>query len=706
MILENNVRVGWLPMLLMMSSVGVSRAHTDATGFDEELEADSIAMSLMLDDVAVAGYKVNRHNLTPASVAVMGGMQLQQKLVSAMTDLSGNMPNVFIPDYGSSQTTPVVIRGIYSKVKGTAVGYYVDGMPHFELSAFDTDMLDVKAIELYRGPQGTLYGRNTIGGVICVSTYNPFEYQNTKLRIGCGNYGALRVQASHTGLIGQRWGVVASGYYEHHDGYFTNEHLGKKADRNDAGGGRLALYFRPAEGWELRLSSALDHTDQGGYPYAPYDVEKGEVMPISYNRPAGYRRTISTSGFGARYANERMSINSQTTLQWVDDSQRMDQDFTADDIYYVTNGVSTCVVSEELTAKSEHEGRWQWVTGLFAFSQTGSQKQGTDYLTKGYRQQADYRNPVQGAAAYAQTSYNIWRGLSVTAGLRIDYEKSSMNYDRNQTSHADGAVTHVSDFRSSQHYTELIPRFSMQYEWTKKNLLFASVTRGYKGGGFNASFQNEAERSYDPEHNWNYEAGMKWMTPTGTFGGEATLFYIDWRDQHISRVVTGVGNVISNAAHSDSKGVELTLSGRPMPELTLNASYGYSYARFLDYRKSTTADYSGHMIPLVPRHTLSADVAYAFHPKMVDQVAVAAGVTGVGKLYWQEDNEVMQPFYMLPNVRLAVAKGRWNMALWCKNLTNTRYVSYYFTSSGRYAQKGRPMTMGVDLTISLRRHSE
>lgn len=667
--------------------------------------ADSINRQIDLGEVVVYGTKVNRHNITPASVSVMGEQQMKTNLVNDIEDLSAQMPNIFIPDYGSRQTTPIVIRGIYSKAKGTAVGYYIDGLPHFEISAFDTDMLDVKAIEVFRGPQGTLHGRNTIGGVINVYNYTPFEYQGTKVRLRYGNYNTIKAQASHYALLSDQLGLNASGYYEHRDGYFRNVTLDKKADNLNTAGGKLAFHYRPSSHWTMRLQTNLDYLNQGGYPYSTYNPETGKLAEISYNRACGYKRLISNTGFNLKYTSDKWSLNSQTSFEYIHDDQKVDQDFTAKDTYFVTNGISHNIVSEELTLKSEHDGRFQWVAGVFLFSQTGTQDQGTDYLTKGYEQRSLYDNSVRGVALFAQGSLNVWRGLSATAGVRLDYEHNNMDYRRTQYNHADGTQKAVgTSFNETLTAAELIPRFGLQYVFNSENTLFANITRGYKGGGFNVSIPTDADRTYDSEHNWNYELGLKFGNSNRRFLGELTLFYIDWRNQHISQVLPGLGTVISNAGHSDSKGVEFSMTHRPFDNLVISGSYGYTYARFLDYVKDESKGqfFSGNMVPLVPRHTLAFNMSYTVHPSCgLDSITMSAGITGTGKLYWLEDNAVSQGFYMLPNARVELQKGIVGLALWGKNLSNTKYLSYYFVSSAKYAQQGAPLTFGADITIRI-----
>ncbi|MBM6993381.1 MAG: TonB-dependent receptor [Prevotella sp.] len=675
---------------------------TTVPALSRALETDSIYPHQNLDEVVVTRYKINRHNLTPVSVSTIGKAQIQAQQVTDISDMSALMPNFFIPEYGSRQTTPIAIRGVMSKVKGTAVGFYVDGVPHFETSAFNADLLDVTAIEVYRGPQGTLYGRNTIGGVINVYTHTPFDYQGTKVKIGYGNYNNMVAQFSNYTRLSQTFGLNVGGYYEHNDGYFKNTFLGKKADRLNAAGGKLGFYYNPTDRWKLRLTTQLDYTNQGGYPYAPYDTEKQQLSDIAYNRECGYIRTISTTGLMAHYAGNGFSLNSQTTFQHIHDNQSLDQDFTSADLYFVTNGVTQNTWNEEIVLKSETDGRFQWVAGVNGFIQSANQDQATSYFTKGYIQPAHYETPTQGAAAFAQGSYNIWRGLSATVGLRLDYEHSKIRYSREMITISDGTQKHLKDFSSSLHFLQLIPKFGLQYLFDDRNQVYANVTRGYKAGAFNQSFTTDDERSYDPEYNWNYEIGTKLSTRNGRFGGELTLFYIDWRNQQISHTVPSVGNVIDNAGHSDSKGVELSLMARPLNDLILTANYGYTYARFLDYQKNETTNYAGKMLPLVPRHTMDIGGQYTFHPRRgIDAIRLSADVQGVGKLYWNEDNAQVQPFYALLNAKAAFQKGIVTVELWGKNLTSTNYLSYYFVSSGKYAQKGKPLTFGANVILDL-----
>ena len=182
----------------------------------------------------------------------------------------------------------------------------------------------------------------------------------------------------------------------------------------------------------------------------------------------------------------------------------------------------------------------------------------------------------------------------------------------------------------------------------------------------------------------------------------ADLFYIDWRRMQITSTIAGVGNITTNAGHTDSKGAELNIVARPVKGLQFTANYGYTYARFLSYEKSKTVSYTNNRLPLVPNHTLSLDANYTINPTgWLDRVMFNVGLRGLGRIYWAEDNLVSQDFYTLLNAKVALTKGIVTWEVWGKNLTNTDYMAYGFkSSSGNYAQAGRPLMFGTTIELN------
>lgn len=655
-----------------------------------------------LDEVVITDFKDDNKKLSPVSVSFAGARLLRNQQIVSIKDLTAVLPNFYMPDYGSRANTPVYIRGIGAKTNGSGVGFYVDGVPHFESSAFDIDLADVAEVEVLRGPQGTLYGRNAIGGIINVYTYNPLQYQNTRIKASYGRYNDMRASVSHYMKLSNHLGLALSGAYHHTDGMFRNSFLKEKADDMDEGNGRLGLYWQPTENLMMRLNSTLEYSDQGGFPYAPYDMETNELQSVSYNRYSSYRRLISSNGFNINYNGAGFSLNSQTSYQFIKSHQGVDQDFTPQDKYFTVNEYHQNMVSQEITMKSNNDSRYQWITGIFGMMMGSSQFVRNNSYEKGIATPFTFRTPTASFAIYHQSSYNIWRGLSASVGLRFDYEHAKSTYSRNVVSLKTEESKSHTEINSKDNFRQFTPKFTLQYRTTEDNLFYGSITRGYKPGGFNKTFQNDNERSFNPEYSWNYEVGLRNNFFDKRLSTELTLFYIDWRHMQITYTIAGVGNMITNAGHTDSKGVELGVTYRPINGLLFQLNYGYTHARFLDYHKSKTLDYSGNRLPMVPNHTLSVNGSYTLQPKgWLDRVVLSAGLTGLGRIYWGEDNVVKQNFYALLNAKASFTKGIFTWELWGKNLTDTYYMAYGFKStSGNYAQQGKPLTFGTSIEIN------
>lgn len=451
------------------------------------------------------------------------------------------LPNFYMPDYGSKQGSPIYIRGVGSRRGVPSVGLYIDGVPHFENSAFDVDMSDISTVEVLRGPQGTLYGRNTIGGIINVYTRSPLDYRNTRFKVGYGSRNDVLLMASSYARLNDRLGFSVTGNYHRNDGVFTNLYTGKKADKADDVSLRTGVVWKPTDKWTARLSTAYDYTDQGGFPYGAYDVKTEKLSSVNYDSVSSYRRNLLTSGLNFRYEGEKFSFNSQTAYQYIDGKLGVDQDFTPESLYFADTRLKQNMYSQEFTFKSNNESRYRWIAGLFAFYQKVDNRVEVSFLAQGYSTPKYYDIPTTGIAFYHQSTYDIYAGLSASVGVRYDYEHASDHYaaykhpfggERKETQRVD----------SKLHFSQLTPKFSLQYIFPASSMAYASVSKGYKAGGFNVTFTQDDEFTFKPEYNWNYEIGAKAALFDSRLTAEAAIFYVDWRDQQYDQRIPR-GNV-------------------------------------------------------------------------------------------------------------------------------------------------------------------
>ena len=663
-------------------------------------EVDSLAQfSYTLESIVIQSSKQDKKlKELPLSVSQITGTAIRNQQITSIKEFSAALPNLYMPDYGSKYTSPVFIRGIGAKSEAPSVGLYIDGLPVFEKSALDLEFTEIDRIDVLRGPQGTLYGRNTMGGLIEIYTRSPLRHQGTHFTTSAASYDRYQFSGSHYGKVNQKFGYAVAASYKQEGGYFTNTFTGRKADHMKSGNARLRLEWKAKPNLTLALTSVFDRSLQGANAYAPYSKETEELGEISFNRPSSYQRTFSLTGFTVDYRGEHLQLSYKHSLQFVKDKLLQDQDFSAEDRVNSNLQKDLWLTSGELNMKTSLGRHYRSLLGAFAFYQQDDKS--VETLFPSYQTLKEDGIPTYGIALYHQSviDHLFVDELSLTLGLRYDYERATRDY----FSYKDGALLTPLDGKMS--FSQLVPKASLQYTFASTGQLYASVSKGYKTGGFNTSFHNESEKSYGPESSWNYEIGAKHPFLDKLINAEIAFFWIDWRNQQLQEKVDAGGFMIRNAGKSVSRGMELSLQCNPCNGLMLGLSYGFTDARFRRYHYSDQVNYDGKRLPLVPRHTVGGSINYSrpLRKSFIDRYQVGMSFSGNGRIYWKEDNQHSQSFYALLNASASVTKGKCTLGVWAKNLTQTDYVSYLFKSSqGYFGQAGKPFTMGVNFSVTI-----
>ncbi len=628
--------------------------------------------------------------------------------IHSIQEVGTMIPNLFVPDYGSRLTSPVYIRGVGSRINAPSVGLYVDDIPYFEKSVYDFDLINIERIEVLRGPQGTLYGRNTMGGLIKVYSPSPFSGQEGIMELTGGSSGFLNTTLSHNFTFSDKTSATFSAGFKRHDGYFENAYTGVNADEHLSSGGRVRLASQVTSSLLLEFVSHYEYLDQGGYPYAVYDMETGSSPGVNYNQPSSYSRHILSNALVANYQLNRTSVRSVTAYQYFSDKQAIDQDFTALDLVFATQEQLQHMVSQELTIRGDNSSDYSWVTGIFGFIQTLGNELDIEFGQDAVNMQlvpvplsriqgSDIRTMAMAVFHQSGLDDFLFPGLTLKAGLRLDYEKSEL--DHVSYMEAEMQMPPPESFASDLSFIKLLPRVGLVYNLSEGSGAFATLTRGYKTGGFNVVFEREEDRSFKPEHSWNYEFGIKGNVFGSRLNYQASLFYIDWKDQQIYQMLpSGQGSMLSNAGSSVSKGFELEAHAIPFANWQVRASYGYTHARFTDNMPDQQTDLSGNFIPYVPRHTLHTDFRYRLETgfERMKEVIFSLAVHGVGRHYWDQENTFYQSWYSRIDGGIDLDFGQFKIDLWARNINSADYHAFSFSALGNYyVQKGRPFTFGL-----------
>ncbi len=679
-----------------------------ATAFAQN---DTVPEIEMQEIVVGASKNQTKYRDLAASASVVGGSTLQAGQIRTLSDMSAFVPNFFMHEYGSKLTSPVYIRGIGSRINSPSVGLYVDGVPYFEKSAFAFDFFDIQQIEVLRGPQGTLFGRNTIAGIVNITTLSPMDFRGLRITATAANFGNYAGNVGYYGKIGKNFAYSVGANYMHNDGFYNNTLLGQAVDKTDAYGFRNRLIGKFGK-FSIENIISADRSLQGGYPYAVLDSTKMFTSEINYNQPSTYNRDMLSDAFIAKFATEKFEVSSTTSYQYMLDKQSIDQDFSADSTYFVVQNQKQNMISEELILRSKNTKYYEWLVGGYAFQQTLDKSvEVNTYKIKNVSTK-DYTNIVWGYAAFHQSTFK-YANFKLTAGVRIDFENDSLHYKFINIKK--GAETvNVDTVYPLRAYSKVVPKIAVSYAINKSSI-YASVADGYKTGGYNATFERPEDLTYEPEYSKNYELGFKSTFMGGKMHTDVAVFYINWLNQQITQAVipSGRGTMQKNAGISESKGFELSVIHKPTKGFSISGSYGYTEAKFVTYHDSILnnvtkeyahINYDGNYIPLVPRHTVSGQVSYSYNCKFkaLDKIRIGIGYKGNGDLYWNDDNVTMQKYYNLLDAKLSFIKKGLQLDFWGKNLTNETYHAYYFKASGKnYVQVGKPLQFGANLSITL-----
>ncbi len=679
--------------------------------YAQQVEQDTIK-NYRLEEIVIKSPKYNKDIFEiPAAASMVAGRQIENSKADNLTDISSIVPNFFMPDYGSKLTSPVYIRGIGNRINTPSVGLYVDEIPYFEKAAFNFDFYNVERIEVLRGPQGTLYGRNTMGGLINVITNSPGKDQSTTISVDYGNFNQMQSNITHNQPINKSLSLLASLNQKHNDGFHQNTFTNSAVDKINSYSGQLKAMFATSEKFNANANFQYEDSRQGGYPYALYNDELMQAEDISYNKKSIYNRKMLSSGLNLKYSAPGFFIRSVSSLQSLNDLQQIDQDFTPQSMFFVTQDQNLQMLAQEINIRSDSQNRYNWLFGIFAFKQlldkTVGLEYGADAIEKyhfpysSYSYEKIYDNTNSGIAFFHQSTLTLEK-LSISAGIRADYEKATLDYLHNKL--INNNKSNAANFESKMDFFEILPKIAMKYSINRYFVPYITIAKGYNSGGFNSTFDREEDRSFEPEQSWNYEAGVKAKWLQQRVYANLTFFYIDWTNQQIYQTVpSGTGSMLTNAGKSESKGIELELKTLPAKNLETWLTFGYNQAKFIEYIKNEDENYSGNYLPYVPRYSFNLGGNYIVDIKAgwLDRIKVRLCYKGFGKHYWHESNEAFQDYYGLLDHRISFVKDKVIFSFWGKNILDTKYNSFYFQAMGNsYAQIGRPATMGVNLKIS------
>ncbi len=699
--------------------------HTVTVNENVTLDIRLIGVENRLDEAIVTAHKMESdpHNI-PASLSVVGGQQVEQQYMWNVMDVTAVLPNLNIANPGDNRNV-ASIRGITTTSYNQAVATYVDGVNQFGLDTYIPYLQDIERIEVLRGPQGTLYGRNAMAGVINIITRQPTNRTSGLAEINIGNHNQQRYALGlRTPLVQDKLFLGVSGLYNGLNGFYTNDFDGSNYDRQHTLSGNYYLKYLLNDHWAMTLNfkhvsnrnagafpliMGLD--DAFGTPFHLHQDAKTEMIDESRNG------SLSINHYG-----NSISFSSQTAFQSNHRYYRdpIDGDFSPLDAISIVNdygkewnNVKVFTQEFKLSSAPSKNAPLSWTAGTFLFHQDAPTKQGTHFgadaemMGEGTPTHATsiLTNSAvnQGIAVFGQLGYRI-ANVELQAGLRYDYEHAKLNARGEfQPDGSDVMVTQP-DTAASANFYALTPSFSAKYAFDESHHIYGSYTRGFRAGGISQLSSDPSEgslRPFDPEYSNNVEVGSKNRFWDERLQVNAAVFYSSVNDAQVpTLLLPDAITVTQNTGRMVSMGVEVETEARVARNLSLWGNIGFTHAEYRDLNTVGEGDnvqLKGNKPVFTPDWTGFLGAQYTVPLGTSSQHRLDLGVYAkfVGQQYFNVENTLGQKAYNLLNANIGYAFRGYELVLWAQNLADKRFVDYAYDFGFAAVHLGRPATYGV-----------
>ena len=695
--------------LLCCASVSAFTAYAEPTP-TKQLDATHPNQVLKLKNIIVTGTKEGEVDLqqVPSAISAFSAEDIESAGIENIEDLPLLTPGLNLSRNG--QSTRLYIRGIGSNLdfigSDPSVTVHVDGVYQSRTTGILNDFLDVERVEVLRGPQGTLYGRNSAGGTINVVSKLPEAKTEAKVFAEAGSYNFLRTGASLSGAIVDEsvLGRIAVMKTEH-DPYVKNTNpngIDGLLD-DDSLNTRGTLRFLLDEQSEFILRADYSDIDRNPGAYKPTLLttsggtpsQAGSVvlpadpwaMNVTDVGPFAKIRNWGASAEYTRALSPELSLVSLTAYRDLHSDLMEDTDGSNLGLIATRYDERQDQISEEL--RLQYKGnRLDWVAGIYYLLENQEADTNINGVVK-----FDVESETQAYAVFGQGVYALTPALNATLGLR--YSDETKDY-KNVHTHPNPANEFSLD--QSESWQDWSPKVGVDYTDASGAMVYASVSRGFKSGGFNMT---SGVPEFDPEYVWSYEVGSKFETLENKLRTHVSVFYYDYSDLQVQDFVQVGVLSVSNAAEATVQGFEIENQWMPSYDLLFELDYAFLDTEYDKYN-SPAGNASGDDLIASPRHKINLATQF-FHDLKTGTLSYRLEYT------WQDDQFFTAPnqhvskqnAYALVNMRIAyqTLDEKSQLQFYAENLTNKAYSTssreFPSASVGVTKDINPPRTVGV-----------
>ncbi len=679
----------------------------------------------------------------PLTVNVLSAEALEERGVSNFADISALAPNVIWSDAGGGTSqNRITVRGIFSNATSQGfdpgVGIYIDDVYVGNQFGFNAAMLDIERIEILKGPQGTLFGRNTSAGAIAIHTRAPSldeGFLDTNLKLG--NLNLLEARVTGNVPLTDAAALKMSALYRDRDGYQKNVVTGER-DINDEHfiGGRAQLFIKPNADFDLLLTGEYSKNDDHQDIYSCVNPTAGPFVGICAFNPT--RESVENDLAADNHSvNEREMWNVSLRTDWRmsggydlttitayrDLTVHVDQDQDYVPLDLIRSGYDVPKdhqFSEEVRLATPADERLRGVFGVYYFSEDRQTiipqiftplfiaLQGLPPPPANIVALTDSTLDTTNWAVFGQGQFDLTSQLTVEAGVRYSDDKKEFDYE--QVGAPSFGIATVAPTHADASFDAITYTASLNWALTDDIRTYVRYATGYKSGGFQAAVTDTSPAPFNPlvpfgeETSDQWEVGVKSAWVDQRLRANIAAFRINYEDIQQQILIPlpfppgGFNRIVGNFGTAESEGAELEVSFATLVGLTLEANAGYQDARY------TEGPLAGRRIQYSPRTTASVSATYER-----SLWAGASGMVSANASYRDEialntnppssPNFLASPEMTVVNARLGVefADERWGIYLWGDNLTDVRRFTNFTPGNVHSFHITPPMTYGVEM---------
>lgn len=655
----------------------------------------------------------------PISLTVIPQQTLEDAQINSLQEIANNTPNFsFFPtNAGGSDFSYYSIRGLNNfnfLVSQDSAGFYIDDVP-FDFGAFlNLGLLDLERVEVLRGPQSTLYGRSSPAGVVNIVSRGPTNFPELRIAGGYGNYNFREAQLSYSNaIIRDRLAFRLAGAYQARDGVFSNETLDRTVGEREQILGRAQLLWTPSREWSVSFNTYVNNTNDGDPVFTrqdaddPFETFKAvdgfvrlnsntQALRVGYNG-TGFRATSITA---RRFSNQEVLAGDSFAPPL--DLARSVIDFNStvwtQEIRFQSPANADCATRTLCE-------RFKWLIGgyyerrgfnvdndAFEYTALGAARFGLPSAGQNRVIAEQDRNTY---AVFGQIDYKPIEPLTLFVGLR--YETSNYDLDRRRIFAAADSVTVLNPrIQTEDSSSEVIPRFGLQYRFSRNVMAYATIAKGYRPSGFNYRADTEDIRRYQEEKTWTYEVGVKSSWFGDRLIANLSVFHNDVNGYQV--LLVDEFGFFRNIASADvsATGLEFELGAKVIKGLDITAGFGYVNSQFTRYKNPLLgSDFSDNRVPFAPDITYNLALQY----RSPIGIFARAELRGYGTTYFDDANQVKQDPFAIVNLRLGYEWRNYGIYVFANNLFDTRYITsgFQFPPPNVTAGFGEPVTYGFQV---------